>query len=303
VPPVLPAEGAAPLEERAIRAAIACSLLGAGAKFTAGLLTGSMSLVSSAADSIGDLFVSIANLFVVRYGHRPADEDHNYGHAKIEGIGAMFEGGFVFASATFIVYETLARLARGERAHDPGIGLAVMAPVLAMTAGTVVYLRRVARRTGSLVLKADATHYLTDVWVNLGVIASLVLVRVTGRPVVDTVVSIAIALYMMISSRGVVRDGFDLLMDKSLEPEVVDRVAALLRESPSLDSYHDLRTRRGRVPAVDFHAVVGPDMTVRDLHALYEELRDRIRAVVGPTTRVSMHADPDAAPDSDDAED
>lgn len=302
MPPLVPAADPARAEERAIRLAIACSVLGAAAKFAAGVATGSMSLISSAADSIGDMFVSIANLFVVRYGHQPPDADHNYGHAKIEGIGAMFEGGFVFASGSFIVYEAIARAARGEHAHSPGLGLVVMAPVLAMTIGTVITLRRVGRRTGSLVLKADATHYLTDVWVSLGVIGSLALVRLTGLTVVDTVVSIGIALFMMASSRGVVRDGFDLLMDKSLEPEVVDRVTAVLRESRSVESFHDLATRRGKIPAVDFHAVVRPDMSVRDLHALYEELRDRIREVVGPTTRVSMHADPDAGPDSDDVQ-
>src|ERR1700709_15458 len=84
-------------EVRAIRVAIACSVIGASVKLTAGVVTGSMSMTSSAVASLGDLMVSLANLFVVRYGHQPPDEDHNYGHAKIEGLGAMFEGGFILA--------------------------------------------------------------------------------------------------------------------------------------------------------------------------------------------------------------
>ncbi len=290
---------AAALEERAIRLAMACSFVGVGAKLAAGIVTGSMSLLSSAVDSLGDLVVSTANLFIVRYGHRPPDHDHNYGHAKIEGLGAMFEGGFVFAAGLFIVYETLRKALRGEASHDAELGIFVMVPLLLLTAGTVLYLRRAAVRTGSLVLKSDALHYLTDVWVNVGVLVSLVLVRLTGRAVIDWVVSIGIAVFMMLSSLAIVKEGFDFLMDKSLEPDVVEQIATLLRDCRRLDSFHELRTRRGKAPTVDFHAVVRADMTAQEIHDLYEELRGAIRGIAGPTARVHMHADPDSAPDSE----
>jgi len=288
-----------PPEERAIRVAIACSVFGGVIKCVAGAATGSMSLISSAADSLGDLFVSAANLGIVRYGHRPADEDHNYGHAKIEAVGAMFEGGFIFAAGAFIAFETVRKAVRGEATHDPGLGILAMLPVLAVTVGTVMYLRKVAHATGSLVVRSDAVHYLTDVWVNVGVLVSLVLVRVTGKAWVDWVVSAVIAAYMIHSSRGVVQEGFDVLMDKSLEPDVVARVTAALQACPRIDSFHDLRTRRGRHPSVDFHAVVPPEMTAQELHDLYSELRAQIRAIVGPGTGLHMHADPSTGPDSD----
>lgn len=281
-----------PPEERAIRVAIATSVLGAVVKLTAGVITGSMSMISSAVDSLGDLFVSIANLFVVRYGDTPPDDDHNYGHAKIEGLGAMFEGGFIFAAGLFIVYESVHKAMVGEESHDSTLGIAVMIPMLAVTFGTVTYLRKVARETGSLVVKSDALHYMTDVWVNLGVLVSLVLVKLTGRPIVDTVISIGIALYMIVSSVGVVREGFDVVMDKSLDRDVVERIQALLGASPGIESFHDLKTRRGRVPHVDFHVVVRPETTTKTVHDLFLALRRDIRAIAGEGTKVLMHADP-----------
>lgn len=299
MPEVLHGTPAQPVEERAIRLAMAVSLAGVVAKVTAGVLTGSMALISSAVDSTGDLLVSTANLFIVRYGHRPPDEDHNYGHAKIEGLGAMFEGGFVFASGLFVIYETARKVIEGEASHDPGIGIAVMVPLLFLTSATVLYLRRVARRTGSLVLKSDALHYLTDVWVNVGVLVALVLVRLTGRAYIDWIVSFGIAVFMMVSSLSIVKEGFDVLMDKSLDPELVSRISALLAGCTRLDSFHELRTRRGKIPFVDFHAVVRADMTAQELHELYDELRDAVRAIAGPQTRLQMHADPDTAPDSE----
>lgn len=279
-------------EERAIRVAIFCSVVGATAKLSVGIATGSMAMISSAVDSLGDLFVSIANLFVVRYGDQPPDEDHNYGHAKIEGLGAMFEGGFVFASGLFIVYESIHKALIGEESHASLVGVAVMLPVLGLTIGTVRYLRKVALRTGSLVVKSDALHYMTDVWVNVGVLVSLVLVHLTGRPLIDSVVSVGIALFMLRSSVGIVREGFDVVMDKSLEPELTERIQALLRGCSSVESFHDLKTRRGRFPHVDFHVVVRPEMTTKQVHDLFLELRSQIREIAGPTTKVLMHADP-----------
>ena len=279
-------------EERAIQVAIATSVIGATVKLAAGLTTGSMSMVSSAVDSIGDLFVSIANLFVVRVSASAPDDDHNYGHEKAEGLGAMFEGGFVFAAAIFICYEAVHKAIVGEPSHHSLFGIVVMLPVLAMTVGTVIHLRKVARETGSLVVKSDALHYLTDVWVNVGVLVSLALVAITGQPLVDTAISILIALTMMRSSVHIVREGLDLVMDKSLDDDVVQRIKTVLAETPRIRSYHDFRTRRGKHPHVDFHVVVPDEMTAVELHDLFDELQDRIHGITGESTRVLLHADP-----------
>lgn len=279
-------------EIRAIQVAIACAVIGAITKLVAGAITGSMTMISSAVDSLGDLMVSLANLFVVRFAEREPDENHNYGHAKIEGLGAMFEGGFIFAAGGFIIYEAIHKAMIGEVSHDSRLGIVVMLPILAMTIGTVLHLRRVARATGSLVIKADAAHYATDVFVNVGVLVALALVWITGEPLCDTVISIAIALYMLWSSGHIVREGFDVVMDHSLDREIVGRLRDLLAACTAIESFHDFKTRAGKIPHVDFHVVVRPEMTAREIHDLYLSLQEQVRAVTGPTTKVLMHADP-----------
>jgi ferrous-iron efflux pump FieF len=283
-------------EIRAIRVAIACSVIGVLTKTIIGVVTGSMTILSSAVDSAGDLMVSVANLFVVRLSDREPDEDHNYGHAKVEGLGAMFEGGFIVAAALFIVYEAIHKAMIGEVSHDSLLGIAVMVPLLALTIGTVLYMHSVARATGSLVVTADALHYATDVYVNVGVLVALFLVWLTGKAVIDTVISIGIALYMLWSSIHIVSQGFDVVMDRALDKTLVDNVRALLDGCRTIDSFHDLKTRGGKIPHVDFHVVVRPEMTAREVHDLYLALRAQIRDVVGPTTKVLMHADPAAGP-------
>ncbi len=280
-------------EVRAIQIAIATSIVGTLAKFTAGVITANMSMISSGVDSLGDLFVSIANLVVVHVSASEPDDDHNYGHHKIEGLGAMFEGGFVFAAAMFIVYESVHKAMLGEVSHDSALGVAVMVPVLILTFGTVLHLRKVAKETGSLVVKSDAMHYMTDVWVNVGVLVSLALGWLTGEPLVDTVISILIALSMIRSSFLIVREGFDVVMDTSLDVETTGRIRSILDGCDEIRGYHDFRTRGGRVPHVDFHVVVAGETTTRQVHDLFLVLRDRIQAVVGPATKVLIHADPE----------
>lgn len=291
--PPPPSSHPPPLRElRAIQVAIACSVIGAVAKFIVGYLTGSMSMISSAVDSVGDLFVSFTNLFVVRIAARAPDADHNYGHAKAEGLGAMFEGGFIFASAAFIIYEAIRRLGTGRLQEDSTLGIIVMLPLIGMTIGTVLFLRKIAVATGSLVVKADAVHYLSDVYVNVGVLVALALVKLTGLAIIDPIIAILIALNMFRASYGVVREGVAIVMDESLDAETVAKVRDVLSSTKGIDSFHELKTRVGRIPNVDFHVVVAAETTTKEVHDVFLEIRRRIREIVGPTTKVLMHADP-----------
>lgn len=276
----------------AIRLAMVMSVIGAAGKLAAGLASGSTAMVSSALDSLGDILVSAVNLWVVRFSDAPPDEEHNYGHARVEGLGAMFEGGFIFAAGGVVLFTAVRRLWAGDAGQAPGMGLAVMVPVLAMTAGTVAYMRKVARESGSLVLKADALHYATDIWMNGGVLVSLLVVKQTGWWWVDPAVSVAIGLFMLRAARGIVLEGFDVVLDRSLDRPQVERVEAILRGTAGVESFHDLRTRAGKVPHVDVHVVVQPEMTALALHGLFETLRDRVQGELGPSARVLMHADP-----------
>ncbi len=279
-------------ELRAIQVAIACSIIGVTTKMIVGVITGSMSMISSAVDSCGDLFVSIVNLFVVRLADRPPDEDHNYGHTKVEGLGAMFEGGFIFAAGVFIIYEAIHKMLIGESSHDSTLGIVTMLPILGITAATVLYLRKVAKETGSLVVKSDAVHYMTDVWVNVGVLISLVLVKLTGKPIIDSIISMLIAVYMLYSSVHILGLGFGVVMDRSLDADTVKKLTTVLTACKKIESFHDFKTRAGRIPHVDFHVVVRPEMTTGEVHALFLELSTQVREIVGPATRLLLHADP-----------
>jgi ferrous-iron efflux pump FieF len=286
-------------EERALRWAIVASVGSALVKLVTGLATGSMAMASSAADSIGDVIISVANLFVVRFSEAAPDEEHNYGHGKIEGLGAMFEGGFIGAAGLFILYGGVDKLLHPQPAAQGWLGIIVMVPVLFTTLAVVRYMRKVARETGSLVLRADALHYESDVWMNTGVLLSLVLTRLTGRGEIDAVVSLGIAVWMVRASLSVVREGFDVVMDRSLPAPMVEQVRAAIVAGPGVVAYHDLRTRGGKDPLVDVHVEVAPTMTALELHDLHLQILSSVQAIAGASARVLLHADPLGHADGD----
>ncbi|MFM2162750.1 MAG: hypothetical protein RLZZ383_2262 [Pseudomonadota bacterium] len=284
-------------EERALRVAIGASVVGASLKLGVGLATDALSLVSSAVDSLGDILLSLANLFVVRFADAAPDEDHNYGHAKAEGLGAMFEGGFIGAAGLFVGYHALKALWEGTPSGGSDLAIVTMVPVLALTAGTVWYMRKVAAETGSLVLRADALHYASDVGLNLGVLASLLVARFTGWTWVDGVVSLGIAVWMLRASWHVAREGVDVLLDRSLPADAVVDVTAIVLAAPGVLSFHDLRTRGGKHPLVDVHVVVDPSTTAQELHILHLHLLAACQARLGDAVRILLHADPEGEDD------
>lgn len=127
------------------------------------------------------------------------------------------------------------------------------------------------------------------------IIKELVLVKVTGWPIIDSLVSIGIAGFMFRSVGGIVTEGLGIVMDRSLEAAVVRELQVAVTACPGIESWPDFKTRHGRVPHVDFHAVVRPEMTVTEFHALFLDVQRAVRGITGPATKVLMHADPGAS--------
>ncbi|MFV1958282.1 MAG: cation diffusion facilitator family transporter, partial [Planctomycetota bacterium] len=164
-----------------VRTAAALGLL----KLVTAVLTGSLSIVASLVDSVMDLLASSVNYFAVRLAGRPADADHAYGHGKAEGLAGLVQSVVVAFSGGFLFLEGIRRLFTGAGIRRTDLAIAVMLVSTATSVWITWKLRSTARQTGSLALSADAVHYASDVWTNLGVLAALVLIRVTGAEWID----------------------------------------------------------------------------------------------------------------------
>lgn len=263
------------------------------AKAVVGFMTGSMAVLASAADSFLDLCVSFANLWALRVAERPANSTHPYGHGKMEGFAALGEGLVVAFSGGWIAWEASKRLINQQFSAPSGWPLVVMIISLIVTYFLVRYLRRMGKKTGSLILQADALHYQTDLLSNAGILVALILVWALKLPLIDPLVSLFVAVYIIWGGIGVVRNGRDMLMDMAIEPIYVEAVLQAIAAQPEIAGHHFLKTRRsGKNRFVEVHIVFhNPYLPLFTAHEIGDRVEDAIEAAV-PGAIVTLHLDP-----------
>jgi cation diffusion facilitator family transporter len=260
-------------------------------KLFAGLLTGSVAVLSEAANSAGDLLASGIAFAGVRAAARPADDDHPYGHEKSENLAAAIEGALILIAGTAVAVEAVRRLVSGAPViSDVNLAIAVMAVSAIVNVVVSARLRAVARRTGSPAIEGEAAHLASDVWSSAGTAAGLVLVAVTDWDWVDAAVALVVAAYVISVGGRLVWRAVQVLLDHTLpdqEREVIESV--LTGFTGDGVSFHALRGRRaGSVRHVDLHMVVPPETTVRNGHLMSGRVKGALRAAL-PDTDVLIH--------------
>ena len=257
-------------------------------------MTGSISVLASLLDSLMDIFASTANFIAIRASSRPADEDHAYGHGKAEPLAGLFQAIVITCSGLFVIWEAIHRIRQPHPTSSEWVGIVTMLIAVVMSVALVAKLRQVARQTESPALSADALHYVTDIYINLGVLAALAISALTGSQLADPIISMVIALYILWSALNVARESIDMLMDKRLPPETAEQIREIVSryQEEGVLGFHDLRTRRsGSQRYVDLHLEV-------DRHKLFEEAHDLtvkvLRAIETeiPRAIVHVHTDP-----------
>jgi ferrous-iron efflux pump FieF len=292
--------GAAPLEAaRAHRlkrlaaiAAVAVAAVLIAAKSAAWIGTGSVALLSTLVDSLLDLVASLINLIAIRQAAVPADREHRFGHGKAEPLAGLGQAAFIGGSAAFLLFQAGERLLHPRPIENSTIGLVVMAFSIVVTIALVAFQKWVIRRTRSVAIDADSLHYASDLMVNVGVIVALVLTAKLGWHWADSVVAIAIGLYILFSAAQIFRASLNLLMDRELPEEDRQRIREIVAADPGVISMHDLRTRSSGTRAfIQLHLELDPDLTLREAHAIADRVMERIEAAF-PDAEVLIHEDP-----------
>lgn len=272
---------------------IAAALTTMALKYGAYLLTGSVSLLSDALESIVNLVAAIVALVALKVAGRPADSRYTFGRSKAEYFSAAIEGAMIFVAAAAIIVSAIDRLIHPALLEQVGLGL-VISSIAALINGAVgIVLLRTGTRTSSPTLKADGKHLLTDVVTTAGVIIGVIIVAATGWIQLDPIVAILVALNIIVIGIGLVRSSMAGLLDAALPEEENQLIISVLRERMNpTTTFHGLQTRQsGRKRYVRVDAQVPGEWTVARGHAFGEELEDAIRAVL-PDAEVTVHMEP-----------
>lgn len=264
------------------------------AKTAVAVTTGSLAVMAAAVDSLMDVACSGLNAYFLRIAADPPDAEHAYGHGKAEALSGLIQAVIIAMGGLWLVGRGIWRLARPGPITSPEMGVAVAAGALVVSLALVAYLRHEARATRSLALRADAFHYVTDIATNVVAGLALLLYRVLGWRWLDPVASIAIAVYIVVSAAGILRDAGEELLDRGLPREAEDAVKALLTGfAPEVRGYRAFRSRRaGGTTFLEFRLLVDRSASFERSHEITEGAIRRIRERHGPHTEVMIDTDP-----------
>ena len=259
-------------------------------KLVAGIITGSVSIISEAIHSSIDLVAAIIAFFAVKISGTPADERHPFGHGKVENVSGVIEAMLIFVASAWIIYEAIGRLLHPKVAGMPILGIIVMAVSAVVNTFVSKRLYKVARETESMALEADALHLRTDVITSAGVAIGLALMWITGWHILDPIIALIVAVIIIYESWMLLRKAFSPLLDTALSDTELEKLKSILQEM-NVD-YHDLRTRTaGHQRFVEFHLNVPAHETIEIIHGQCDIIEERLESEFR-NMRVIIHPEP-----------
>jgi cation diffusion facilitator family transporter len=253
-------------------------------KVIVGWLTGSISILAQAADSVFDLFAGVITFFAIRIAAKPADAEHPYGHGKVEDIAGVAQGILIFVAGGLVIYSAIVRIIEGSSVVIEPVeaAIAVMAVSIAVSIFLSRHLRSVSRTTGSVALEANARHIATDIYSAVAVLVGLIVVRFTGLNVIDSVIAIGVAAYILKVAVDTVRRPISGLLDERLPLSQRQVIEGILRKhSQEVFGFHALRTRRaGSQIYIDLHLVMARDISLEQAHQICDRIEGEIQSVL-----------------------
>lgn len=293
------------LEKKATVVSTSVAMLLVIMKMTVGILSGSIAVLASAIDSLLDLTVSLFNYFALHNAEKDPDDSFNFGRSKIEPLAAVIEGTIISLSALFILYEALVKIIHPIEMNFMGTSIIVMLCSIVITSFLVIYLNHVAKKTGNMVIKADALHYKTDIFSNGAVLLALGLVSLTGEELIDSILGIAIAAYMIYSALPIIKEGILMLLDAALSEDDIKKIIDIIESQPETTNYHHLQTREsGSHIFISVHIVFNISISLYDAHTVSDKLEARLKELFkDKKTHVLIHMDPYDDSEINDTED
>lgn len=262
-------------------------------KLAVGVLMLSVAVISEAIHSGIDLVAALIARYSVKKSAEPADKEHRYGHGKFENLSGMIEGSLIFIAAALIIFEAAQKFNKPTPVDFLYVGMAIMGFSAVLNYIVSRRLAKVAKKTDSLALEADAYHLRTDVWTSGGVFIALVLIQVTGFEWFDPAVAMIVAAFIIHAAYDITTRSTEGLLDKSLPEAEIKLIERVIRDhGGNALNYHKLRARKmGSERQIDLHLIVPLNLSVKEGHDLVEDLEKDIRREL-PKSIIVVHIEP-----------
>lgn len=258
------------------------------------LVSGSVVVMASAIDSLLDMFVSLFNHFTYKKAQSPSTAYFNYGFGKLEGIAAVFESALIFGSGGYIIYSSVQKFIAQKGVDSVESGIIIMAISICATLGIVSFLRFVAKRNHSIIIKSEILHYKSDLLSNLAVIVSLILIYATGIHALDSLIGGILGIYICAQSYKIAKEGFLVLLDRAIDDELHDKIVEILGADRRISSFHHLKSRQsGKNIFLEYHLVFDKEISLFNAHEISDSIEARIKGISSDFEWIILaHLDP-----------
>jgi ferrous-iron efflux pump FieF len=238
------------------------------AKMLVWFFSNSITILASMTDSMMDLVTSVINYIAVRFAIKPPDEDHNYGHAKIEALAGLAQCAFISASAIFLLVSSINRYFNPVQLMNIDLGIYVTVLSLILTLFVVVFQTYVIKKTDSQIIAADRLHCQSDLYSNLAIIVSL-LICSTGYEIADVIFALLITVYIAHGVYGIGVRSLNVLLDKKISNHLINDITSIMLATPGVLGLHEMRTRRvGNYIYIQVHMCIDRNISLEEAHAI-----------------------------------
>ena len=254
--------------------------------------TSSISLLGSLADSLIDFLASVFVFIAITYSFLPADEKHRFGYGKSEGLVAFMQSLLIGISGIYVFIEAIKRLVYPSQINKPIIAIWVIIVSIVLTLALIMYQKYVVEKSKSMAIESDQYHYLTDTFINLSVLFSVVISGWTRFIFIDAVVGLLISGVVLYNAFILLKKSFKILLDQEIQSSDRDQIKKIAIQHPKVLGFHDLRTRdTGRNYIIQFHLELDPKMSLLESHSITDEVTDDVLARY-PNSEIIIHTDP-----------
>ncbi len=261
-------------------------------KYYGWVTTSSVSMLGSLADSLIDFLASVFVFIAISYSFLPADEKHRFGYGKSEGLAAFIQSLLIGVSGIYVLAEAIKRLLNPNQINQPSVAIWIIFVSIALTTFLIMYQKYVVKKSKSMAIESDQYHYLTDTFINVSVLFSILITGWTRFIIVDAIVGLLISGVVLNTSVILLKKSFKILLDQEIQSSDRDEIKKIALQHPKVLGFHDLRTRdTGQKYIIQFHLELDPNMTLLESHQVTDEVTDNVINKY-PDSELIIHTDP-----------
>lgn len=270
---------------------LAANLLVAVLKIVIGSIIKSASMTADGFHSLSDGSSNIVGLIGIKIASKPKDSDHPYGHNKFETLSGLFISAMLFAIAIKIIIDAIGKF---KNPVIPNITLESLI-VLIFTLCVNIYISVTEYKKGkelnSSILISDSMHTRSDIYVTIGVLITLILVKLGFPPIIDPIASLVVSAFIIHAAREIFKENSDILVDRAAVD--TEEIKSLVMSFEDVKDAHNIRSRGSQNNLhIDMHIMVEPNLNIEKSHELVHDIEEAIRATINQSAQVIAHLEP-----------